>query len=125
MQAHLSDRVGLIDSVTNLERLLPIKSGIIDAHDSGDNIIIAAVPGVRIRVYAIKFSCAADVIVTWKSGLSSGASALGVAETFKLGGGMSDSWFPGFFFRTVIGECLNLSLSGAVQVSGWINYIEE
>jgi hypothetical protein len=92
----------------------------IDASSAGDNEILALVAGRKIRVIGIKFSVADAVVLTWKSN----ATALGAAETYKAGGGMSDYWGPhGCFFETGVGEALNLGLSGAVQVSGWLNYI--
>ena len=100
---------------------LEIKSAIIDTAVVGPTTIVAAVPGRCIRVTAIKFSAAGDVTTQW----SSDSTPLGPAETFKAGGGMSDNWFPGYFFKTAEGEALKLTLSGVVQVSGWINYLEE
>lgn len=103
--------------------LLIVKAAKIDAASAGDNTVVAAVAGKKIRVVGIKFSVASDVTVTWKSG--TGGTALSGAETFKAGGGMSDYWGPhGYFFETSAGALLNCSLGGAVQVSGWLNYIE-
>jgi len=105
--------------------LRQVKKAQIDAASAGDNQIVAAVPGFKIRVLAIKFSVASDVTTSWMSGLAGGASQLWPAETWKAGGGMSDAWGPiCFFFETLTGEALNLYLGGAVQVSGGINYIE-
>jgi hypothetical protein len=102
-----------------------IKAASLDAHDSGDNTIVAAIPGRHVRVVGIKLSVAGDVTITWKSGLGGTTTALATAETFKAGGGMSDFWGPhGYFFETLEGEALNCYLGGSVQVSGWINYVE-
>lgn len=124
-KTYLSDEVLLVNQTTGVEYLLPIKQAQIDVAAAGDNTVVAAVTGKRIRVTHIKFSCAADVTTQWLSGTGIGAVALGPAETWKAGGGMSDNWYPGFFVRTAIGSALNLYLGGAVQVSGFINYIEE
>lgn len=102
-----------------------IKQAKIDTASAGDNAIVSAVAGRKIRVTAIKFSVASDVTTKWMTGTGLGAVELGDAETWKAGGGMSDNWGPyGYFFETAVGEALNLYLGGAVQVSGWINYIE-
>ena len=92
----------------------------IDASSAGDNTIIAAVPGKKIRVIGIKFSCAADVGLKWQSHTTD----LGPVESYATDGGMSDYWGPhGCFFETAVGEALILDLDGAVQVSGWISYL--
>jgi hypothetical protein len=107
------------------KHLYIIKQAVINAASAGDNEVVAAISGKKIRVTGIKHSCASDVTTTWKSDTGGSAVALGSAETFKAGGGMSDNWGPyGFFFETALGKSLNLYLSGAVQVSGWVNYIE-
>ena len=96
----------------------------IDAASSGDNEIVAAVSGRKIRVVGLKLSVALDVTVNWKSGLAGGASDIIPAETFKEGGGMSDYWGPdGAMLETLSGEALNMYLGAAVQVSGWLNYL--
>jgi hypothetical protein len=69
------------------------------------------------------------VVITWKSGTGGGATSLTGAMSFVENGGMSDCWNPEgklsgpFFFETVSGQALNMSLGGAVQVSGAISYL--
>ena len=112
------DRVNIGDGYP-IELYRILHAGI-NVATAADHTIVAASIGRKIRVTAIKFSVAGDVTVTWKSN----ATALGGAETFKEGGGMCDNWGPhGDFFETVAGEALKFAPSGAVQVSGWINYI--
>ena len=101
--------------------LFMLKRAVIDFNTSGDHTVVAAVTAKKIRVLGIKFSVASDVSTTWKSA----STALSPAETWKAGGGMSDYWGPhGVLCETNPGEALVLNLSGNVQISGWINYLE-
>lgn len=89
----------------------------------GDNTIIAAVTGKRIRVHAYELSAAGAVTAKWKDGASTdltgplalaaaGASADAVERTNDADG----------IFQTTAGNALVLNLSAAVVVGGFIDY---
>lgn len=91
----------------------------IDAAASGDaNAVIAAVSGKAIRVMCYTVVAAADVTVTWKSG----STAISGAMDLPAKGGASPA-SPLGMMQTAEGAALNLTLSGAVQVSGHVGYI--
>jgi hypothetical protein len=118
----MHDRV-ILSNVTNNETgVKQIKQAVIDAATATTHEIVAAVSTKKIRVIAIMLQpFASDVALTWKSG----SDAITPAMTWKAGSGWSDHWGPEcFFFETAAGEALNLTLGGAVQTSGFINYIE-
>lgn len=94
----------------------------IDAASAGNNTLVAAVTGKKIRVTAITIVCAADVAITFQDG--AGGTGLTGAMSFKANGGMDvDRTPPNFFCETSAGNLLNMSLGGAVQVSGTLNYV--
>lgn len=97
----------------------------IDTATSGDNTVVAAVPGRKIRLINYTVIAAGAVSIRWKSGAStnlSGAMSLpqngGAAPS---GSGQSPGGFIGLL-ETANGEALVLNLGGAVQVSGHLTY---
>lgn len=97
----------------------------IAASSSGDNTVVPAVAGKRIRVIAGHLSFSGNVNAKWKSGASTdltglyyGAAATQVplAATPEGVGGMR------FHFETAQGEALVLNLSGATAVGGHVAY---
>lgn len=94
----------------------------INAAAAGNNTLVAAVSGKQIRVTAITLVCAGAVTVTFQSG--AGGTALTGAMSFAANGGMDvDRTPPNYFCETAAGALLNMSLGGAVQVSGTLNYV--
>lgn len=93
----------------------------IDCAAAGDNEIVAAVVGKKVRVVAYTAVCANTVSAQWKSGAATAKSG---AMPFAANGGASPPWNPYGHFETAAGEALNLNLSGAVQVSGHLTYLE-
>ena len=94
----------------------------IDAASSGNNTIVAAVVGKKIRVIAADLVCVTAVTVAWQSG--AGGTALSGTMSFGANGGYVLGYNPAGWFETAAQELLNMSLGGAVQVSGTITYIE-
>lgn len=97
----------------------------IAASSSGDNTVVSAVSGKRIRVTGGVLSFSASVNAKWKSGASTDLTGLyyGAANTvvtFDYGpegwGGMRGH------FETAAGENLVLNLSGATAVGGHVVY---
>lgn len=103
-----------------------VLQAIVNASSAGDNSIVAAVANKKIRVTSINLGpIGSAVTTTWKSDTGGSAVAIDAARAWtQTGAGMSDCWLPhGYFFETAAGKALNLYLSGAVQVSGTINYL--
>lgn len=94
----------------------------IDIAGAGDQIVVAAVPGKKIRVVGITFSCTAATGVTFKSGSS--ALLLGPMP-FDANGGM-DSYrgSDGIFCETLPGDALVMNASTTSHVYGSLMYKE-
>jgi hypothetical protein len=99
-----------------------VKYAAIDASSSGDNEIVAAVTGVKIRVVSMLIMSGGDVNATFQSG--AGGSGLSGALPLTTNSGASCNHNPVGWFETNESESLNLSLSGAIQVSGFLAYRE-
>lgn len=103
--------------------LLQVKHAVISASSSGDNTLVAAVTGKKLRVLSYSFVVTGAVTVRFES--AAGGTALTGQMPFAAAG---DCWSPGYdphgHFETVAGELLNLELSGAVAVNGHLSYVE-
>lgn len=95
----------------------------INAASSGDNTLVAAVTGKRIRVHAYELSASAAANGKFKDGAATdltgliylaaaGAAADAVERTNDADG----------LFQTTAGNALVLNLSAAVAVGGWVDY---
>ena len=98
-----------------------VKRFVITASSSGQNEIVAAVTGKRIRVLSYNYVCNGTVNVAWRSGATTVIGGLGyfVANTGKVCPKNEDGWF-----QTAVGEALNVNLSGAVAIGGEGTYLE-
>jgi hypothetical protein len=99
---------------------LVMRRAVIDAASSGDNTLVAAVAGAKIRVLSLCVISAGSVTVRFESG--AGGTALTGQMTLVAGSGFvlphnEDGWF-----ETDASALLNLELSGAVSVDGCLNY---
>ncbi len=99
-----------------------VKYAAIDAATSGNNTIVAAVSGKKIRVLAVYFNTAAAVTTRFESDAS--GTALTGQNVWAGNDGIALSYSPVGWFETVEGELLNLELSAAISVDGAIVYIE-
>lgn len=102
--------------------LLP-KFAKIDAAGAGDNEVVAAVTGKKIRVLAL-FLVMTGTAVTIRFESSAGGTALTGQMTPSQGGGFVLPFNPVGWFETVAGENLNLELGGAQSVDGCLTYVE-
>lgn len=93
----------------------------INASTSGDNTIVAAVTGKKIRVLQYVLIAAGAVNARWQS--AAAGSYLSGALPLAAQAGASAA-FGGGLFETAAGELLNLELSAAIQVSGHLTYVE-
>jgi len=92
----------------------------IDFSGTGDNTVVAAVPGKKIKVLAFMVNAALVVAARFKSGPSNnltGAIALGVNGTMALATAL-----PSWILETAVGEALVLNLGAALQVNGFVAY---
>lgn len=98
------------------------KRAIIDGATSGDNTLVAAVTGKRIRVLAL-FSIMTGTAVTIRFESGAGGTALTGQMQPTQGGGFVLPYNPLGWFETAAGELLNMELSGAQSVDGVLNYV--
>jgi hypothetical protein len=99
-----------------------LKRAVIAAGTSGNNTIVAAVPGKIIRVYQLLLVSAGEVTTRWES--AAGGTALTGFMPLVASSGYAPSFCPVGHFETVEGELLNLELSATITVGGWIVYGE-
>ena len=99
-----------------------IKRVAIDTATSGDNTIIAAVAGKKIRVLSLALIPSAAVTARFETGAGgtalTGQMQLGAKVNLIL------DYNPAGWFETTAGALLNLELSGATSVDGCIVYPE-
>lgn len=98
----------------------PIQHGIIDAATSGDNTLLAAVAGRRIKVHSYVLVGGGSVTARFESG--AGGTALSGQMTLAAGSVISASHNPAGWFETGVNTLLNLELSGATTVDGHFTY---
>lgn len=92
----------------------------IDANNSGDATIVAAVSGKRIKVIAGFYVVASDLTVKWKSNSTALTGDLPISGH----SGMILPLCQVGYFVTAVGEALILNLSSGVAIGGSITYIE-
>ena len=100
----------------------PVKYAKIDAALSGDNTLVAAVTGKKIRVLSLFYMAAGTVSTRFESGAGGTALTGQMSHTAQTGVVLTfneDGWF-----ETAAGALLNLELSDAVSVDGSLSYIE-
>ncbi len=90
---------------------------------SGNNTIVAAVTGARIKVYAIHFNVVGTVNMKWVDGT---VGDLTGDMNFQAREGYTNAVTPpAFLLATTAGEALILNLSAAIAVDGWIAYWDD
>lgn len=100
----------------------PVKYAAISGAASGDNTLVAAVSGKRIRVLSYQLVAANTVAIRFESG--AGGTALSGVMTAAVSVPITGQFNPVGHFETAAGALLNMELGGAVQVSGHITYQE-
>lgn len=99
----------------------PVQYAVIDNATSGDNTVVAAVTGKKIRVVQLLLVAAGTVTVRWESG--TGGTALTGQMSHVDAAGEVLPFSPAGWFETAAGVLLNLELSGAVSVDGVLAYV--
>ena len=110
------------DALSDGSTSLTPKFAIIDAAGSGNNILLAAVTGKKIRVLQYALVVSAAVTVRFEDGAS--GSALSGQMQFAANGGISVPFNPLGHFETTANTLLNLELSSATSVDGHLTYVE-
>lgn len=108
--------------MATLQRYPNVKYAVIDAATSGDNTIVAAVTGKKIRVLSYVLVSAGTVTARFESG--AGGTALTGQMTMAVNTNHVAPFSPVGHFQTAEGALLNLELSGAVSVDGYLVYEE-
>lgn len=94
----------------------------IAASGSGNNTVLSAVSGKKIRVLALQLMAAGTVNAKWQSG-AGGTDLTGLAYLI-VNTGMVLPFNPAGWFETGATTLLNLNLSAAIAVGGCLTYIE-
>jgi hypothetical protein len=102
---------------------IDIKRAVIDHASTGDNTLVAAVTGKKIRVHALFFVVAAAVVVRFESG-ASGTALTGQMTIPAEQPTLVLPYNPLGWFETAAGALLNLELGGNVSVDGALVYQE-
>lgn len=99
-----------------------VKRAVVSASTQGDNSLVAAVPGKRIVVISGFFAASGGAnTLTFESGTDTG-EVTGALDIIDNGNLFLPEAVYGHF-ETAKGEALNLQLTAATAVGGWINYI--
>lgn len=98
----------------------PILRVKISCATSGNNTLVSAVTGYKIRVHNIVAVATSAVTMKFQSG-AAGTDLTG-AMPFGDNGGFAPGFDPYGHFETAASTLLNLSLGGAIQVSGYLVY---
>jgi hypothetical protein len=101
-------------------------AAVINAAGSGDNPIVAAVAGKKIRVKAWSVSnlTAAAQAIKWRSGTTDLTGLWGVGAVIGVIGAQ-DLATGDWYFETAAGAALNLNLANAIAVGGVVQYTLE
>lgn len=105
-----------------LPAVLTPKYAIIDAASSGDNTIVAAVASKKLLVLGCVIIAAGAVNVRFEDG--AGGTALSGQMNLTTNSGFTAPFSEIGWAVTSTNTLLNLELSGAVSVDGWLIYAE-
>lgn len=89
------------------------------ASSGATSIVSAPGAGKRIRVLGYCLAAAGAVTAKWQSA----ANDLTGAMSLATGVAQPSGSYPGGCLDCNANEALNINLGGAVQVSGWVNYV--
>lgn len=103
-------------------QVLTVKYAVIDEAGSGDNELVALVASKKIRVLSAFLISAGTVTAKFQTS-TAGAYKSGPLPLIA-NSGFTLPWNPGGWFETVAGDSLNLELSLAIAVGGFLSYVE-
>lgn len=99
---------------------LPVKRVALTASTSGDTNLVAAVVGKKIRVLNVILMANGTVNVKFRTADTDITGLLYLVANTGFAPGYNNTGH----FETGVGEPLDINLSGAVAVGGWLSYIE-
>jgi len=102
-----------------------MKYAVVNVNASGDNTIISAVAGKRIKVLHYAVGCDQNIDIYWKSNSTRITGPIFLAASTSISAGYGASSPAGLvgMFETNTGEALVLNLNGAKTVGGHITYL--
>ncbi len=109
-------------TIYNGTTALTPKFAVIDHATSGDNTVVSAVAGKKIRVLAAFLVAAGTATVRFESG--AGGTALTGQMSLVANTGFVLPYNPVGWFETAAAALLNIELSAAESVDGCVVYIE-
>jgi hypothetical protein len=89
---------------------------------SGDNTLVAAVTGKKIRVHGYELSASGAVNAKFRSGTTDLTGLIYLAAAGASADADERTGDTDGLFETVAGQALVLNLSAAVAVGGWVDY---
>jgi hypothetical protein len=101
---------------------LTVKRAVINDATSGNNTIVAAVVGKKIRVLDCVLISRGTVLARFEDG--AGGTALTGQMQLYSGTGFTTGYNKHGHFETTANTLLNLELSAAINVDGWLQYVE-
>ena len=115
---------GTADGYLKVEEqtIITVKKAVINVATAATHEIVAAVTGKKIQVRTIALTVGGEVNLTWLS------AAVPISGAMDFGGtseprGMCPN-LGKYPLETTVSEALQLTLSAAIQVSGWVTYTE-
>lgn len=100
------------------------KFAVIDAASAGDNTLVSAVTGKKIRVTSLYLVNGHTATQTIRFESGAGGTALSGQMIFAANGGVVLPYNPAGWFETAASTLLNLELAGATTVDGGLTYVE-
>ncbi len=102
-----------------------VKRAAVSASGAGDNTIVSAVAGRKLRVLALHLNAAGAVNAKLRSDVGGGGTDITGLHVFAAAGDAWEMNTLGYgWCETAAGKALNLNLSGAVAVAGVLVYAE-
>lgn len=100
--------------------VLIVKRAFANPAGAGDNAVVAAVTGKKIRVLSCHVHAAGAVSVIFRSN----TTAISATYALAANGGFVKPHNKHGWFQTAAGEALNLNLGGAVATGVEVTYVE-
>lgn len=94
----------------------------VNASATSDNLIVTGVTGQSIRVINVVVQASGTVLTTWKTGLGASGVAMSGQMPQVANTGYAPPEAAYGHFQCTSGDGLNLHLSAAVPVQGWVVY---
>jgi hypothetical protein len=124
-RAATTDNVGaglMTNALYDGTTALTPKFAVINESTSGNNTLVAAVAGKKIRVVQAILVAAGDVVARFEDG--AGGTALTGQHDLTTNSGFTLPFSPVGWFETTANTLLNLELDAGVNVSGCLVYVE-